>query len=101
MTITPPKPIEEMTYQEKEQWERTLENDESLKEPNCWDTLEELRRTLNDSYCENMYYLKKHSKYGSACGYYQKALILFQRDQFAGISSLLDKFKEELEKEPK
>jgi hypothetical protein len=97
--VQPPKPIEEMTPAERERWEELLEDDETLHSPDVWDSMETLRKLLNSSQIEAMYFIKKQSRFGKACPYYKKAKILFDRDSRAAILSLLDKLRDELREE--
>lgn len=93
MVIQPPKPIEEMTPTEQEEWQEYISN---LNHKDVWDTVEELRVALNSSHIEAMHYLKKQSVWGPNCSYYLKAKKLFYRDQVAPILSLLDQIQKEL-----
>lgn len=95
--IQPPKPLEEMTTEERTHWEELLEDNEEAHLPTPWDTLETLRKLLNSSQLEAMHFIKKQSRFGNQCPYYLKALHLFNRDDRAAILSLLDQLRSELE----
>jgi hypothetical protein len=89
----PPKPLEEMTEDEKRQWEDLLEDFAQSHPRTPEDVLDDIRRLLNESQIEAMATIKKHSRYGINCPYYLKAKKLYEIDNTAHkLSLLLEQF---------
>jgi len=80
-----------------EDWEEILEDHAEKHKTDSWDTLEQIRKLLNNSQLEAMSMIKKSSRFGSKCPYYIKSKKIFYRDSAAEILSLLEKFNREKE----
>lgn len=97
LPLEPPKPIEDMTQEERKKWEKLTSEHKRSHEKDVWDKLEELRLILNkDQRIEAMAHLKKSSRFGVDCTYYLKAKALFMRDNAGEFLPLLEQILEEL-----
>ena len=95
MEPQPPKPIEEMTDEEKQKWEDLLEDLALSHIRTREDILEDLRVLLNNSQVQAMALIKKNSRYGVNCPYYLKAKAIYEKDNTAQhISFLLDQLND-------
>ena len=99
LPLDPPIPLEEMSPEELSKWEQLMEDYADAHPLDSFDTMEEIRKLLNSSQIEAMHMLKKSSRFGVNCTYYQKAKLIFIRDHAGQLLSLLDQLNTEIKEE--